>query len=391
MYALCYMPMALYGTFMPVYLSAKGFGQAAIGAMMSVSPFVALVAQPVWGVIADRARSRNRVLMILLAGSGASILFYLLCQSFSAFFAVTVVFLFFQMSVSPIQDAITLQHLEQTNGRFGPIRVAGTIGYAALAAVGGLILERDLRLQFPITALLYLGALACVFGIPASRAQPPQAEPARTGPPQAGPPQTARPPLTALLANRELLLILAFATIISSTTFYYFVFYPVYFLQLGGSRTLLGWSTLIATIPEIGVLFVADRLVRRVKIQWIVCGVGALTALRWLLFSLIQDPLLLLPVQAIHGLTFVLMLFSVAWHVSSVVRPELKASGQALNGFLVSGAGRILGGLLGGFVGERVGIRTMFFANAVVALAAVAVFGTVYLVRGARKKPPAAA
>jgi PPP family 3-phenylpropionic acid transporter len=381
MYALCYMPMALYGTFMPVFLSSKGFGQAAIGAMMSVSPFVALVAQPVWGVIADRARSRNRVLKILLAGSGLVILLYLLCQSFAAFFAVTVVFLFFQMSVSPIQDAITLQHLEQTNGRFGPIRVAGTIGYAALAAVGGLILERDLRLQFPITALLYLGALACVFGIPASRAQPSRAEPSRT----------ARPRMTALLADRELLLILAFATIIASTTFYYFVFYPVYFLELGGSRTLLGWSTLIATIPEIGVLFVADRLVRRVKIQWIVCGVGALTALRWLLFSLVQDPLLLLPVQAIHGLTFVLMLFSVAWHVSSVVRPELKASGQALNGFLVSGAGRILGGLLGGFVGERIGMRSMFLANAVVALAAVAVFGTVYLVRGTRKKPPAAA
>ncbi len=365
------MPMALFGTFMPVFLGSRGLGQAAIGAVMSVSPFVAMVAQPLWGVAADRAPSRNVVLMVLLAGSGLSILLFLLSSTLAAFFAVTVIFLFFQMSISPVQDAITLQHLEATNGRFGPVRVAGTIGYAAIAAVGGMILESDLRLQFPLSAVMYLGAFAFVFRLPASRGAPSR---------------TSRPRVTSLLRDRELLLLLSFVTVIAATTFYYFVFFPVYFLGLGGSRSLLGWSTLVATIPEILVLLLADRLVRRVKIQWIVCGVGLLTAVRWLLFFSIQDPLLMIPVQAIHGLTFILMLFAVAWHVSAVVHPDLKASGQALSGFLVAGVGRIIGGFGGGLAGEQLGIRRMFLVNGIIALLAVAVFGAIYLVKALRAR-----
>jgi MFS transporter, PPP family, 3-phenylpropionic acid transporter len=368
-YALTYMPMALYGVFMPVFLSSRGFGQAAIGAIMSVSPFVAMVAQPLWGMTADRAPNRNVVLMVLLAGSGLSVLLYLLPSSFGVYFAVTVLFLFFQMSTAPIQDAITLQHLEVTGGKFGPVRLAGTIGYAVIAAVGGMIVERDLRLQFPLSALLYLGAFVFVFALPVSRSASERAQ---------------RPRIASLLRDRELLLLLAFVTVIAATTFYYFVFFPVYFMALGGSRTLLGWSTLVATIPEILVLLLADRLVRRVKVQWIVCGVGLLTAARWLLFAAIHDPLLLLPVQAIHGLTFVLMLFAVAWHVSAVVHPDLKASGQALSGFLVAGVGRILGGLVGGFVGQQVGIRLMFMANGILVLLTVAVFGAIYLGKARR-------
>jgi MFS transporter, PPP family, 3-phenylpropionic acid transporter len=371
LYAVTYMPMVLFGTFFPVYFASRGFSQAAIGLLFSAGPFVALVAQPAWGALADRAASRATVLSIALGGSALSCLLFLAGVTLPAAFAVMVLFLFFQLGVSPIMDAITIEHLEARGRAFGPIRVAGTVGYAVMAVLGGMLVQRSLSLQFPATALLYGIAAAVAFLLPRARRRPAE----RT-----------RPRPAELLRNRELVLVLSFVAVICATTFYNMIFFPVYFTSLGGTPTLLGWATLAATLPEIPMLLVADRLMRRFKIQGVVAGAGLLMALRWLLISVVKDPVLLVPVQALHGMTFVVVLVATAVHVSGAVGSELKASAQALNALLVSGVGRILGGVVGGLVGGSIGMQAMYRVNAGIALAAVLAFGAVYTVRAKRPR-----
>jgi len=58
-YSLFYMGLAVFGVFMPVYLEGLGYDNTDIGTFLSISSFVGLFAQPIWGVISDRAKSKT--------------------------------------------------------------------------------------------------------------------------------------------------------------------------------------------------------------------------------------------------------------------------------------------------------------------------------------------
>ena len=69
LYALLYMSNAIFGTFLPIYLDHVGYSSTAIGSLLALGPFVAIIAQPFWGIAGDRAKTKNNILKILVLGS----------------------------------------------------------------------------------------------------------------------------------------------------------------------------------------------------------------------------------------------------------------------------------------------------------------------------------
>ena len=53
-YVLYYMSMVVLFLFLPVFFTQAGFGRTAVGSIMAVGPFVGLIAQPVWGTVAEK-------------------------------------------------------------------------------------------------------------------------------------------------------------------------------------------------------------------------------------------------------------------------------------------------------------------------------------------------
>ena len=95
-------------------------------------------------------------------------------------------------------------------------------------------------------------------------------------------------------------------------------------------------------------------------------------------FFFIHNPYVILPFQMLHGMTFVLILFSMTYYINQKVQPELKASGQTFQGLMIMGVARILGSLLWGYFSEWVGLRGMFLYAALLAFTTVAVFGILF-------------
>ncbi len=58
-YVITYMGNAVYSTFIPVYFLNIGFSPSQIGTLLSLGPLVAILAQPVWGALGDRARTKK--------------------------------------------------------------------------------------------------------------------------------------------------------------------------------------------------------------------------------------------------------------------------------------------------------------------------------------------
>jgi PPP family 3-phenylpropionic acid transporter len=362
--ALNQMSLVIISLFLPLFLSQQGLGQAAIGTLIALSPLIAIVAQPVWGTAADRSRSKPRVLMVLFLGAGVSGLLFYVPGGFLPILAVITLFTFFQIGIEPLLTSITLEHALERGWRFGPIRMAGTVGFAVMAVVAGYILNDGVRLSFVLYFMLCV--LGCLAVLTLPRVEGHQTRQNRTS-------------MLALLRNRELRRLLVFAAVLMSTLFFYYTFFPLHYRALGATPLLLGWSTFVSAIPEVAVLVFADRLVRRIGARNVLFIAGTALALRWFLFYVLDNPYAILPVQLLHSLSFILIFFAVSYHIGATVPAELRASGQALYGLVVAGGAKVVGSFFGGLLSERFGIRTIFLCNGIIVVIAVLAFASLAL------------
>lgn len=364
-YIVIYMGNAVYGTFIPVYFTDIGFTPSQIGTLLSLGPLVAILAQPVWGALSDRARSKNRILQLMIVGSGICMLLYPISDRFVYLLVMICIFTFFQTSIFAVSDAITLETLDRDKrkaGTFGLIRMGGTIGFAAMSIGFGLIARDSIGSLFVVYSLIMAAAVLFTLRFPAVEGHQSSGR---------------KMQVWVLFKNRRLVLFLAINFVLQVTLGYYYSFFPIYFKEMGGDNVLLGWSMVISSLSEIPFLLLSGWILSKVKVPYILLGAAAAMALRWYLFSVIDNPYWLLPAQALHGLAFIVLAVTMATFINNEVPSELKASGQTLNGLLSLGATRVIGSFAGGVATESFGMRSVFQYSAVAVLVCIAVSAVV--------------
>ncbi|MCF2940785.1 MFS transporter [Paenibacillus alkaliterrae] len=363
-YVFIYAGNAVYGTFLPVYFQDIGFTSLQIGTLLSLGPLVAILAQPIWGAFGDKAKIKNHILYVLLAGSGLSMLLYPLSEQFAFLLFMMCVFTFFQTSIFAISDTITLEVLDRNKSQnYGLIRMGGTFGFAMMSIAFGIIAQDHIKSMFAVYAVIMVVCFLLVLRFPKIEGHQSKGR---------------KMSVTVLFRNRKLMLYLGINFVLQITLGYYYAFFPIYFKELGGDNLLLGWSMVISSMSEIPFLLFANKIFQRVKIPYILLVAAAATAVRWYLFSVIDSPYWALPVQALHGLIFIVLTVTMATFINQEVPKELKASGQTFNGLLNLGAARIIGSFVGGIATYSFGMRNVFMYNSVVALLCMAVFAVIF-------------
>ncbi|CAI6077738.1 MFS transporter [Cohnella sp. JJ-181] len=364
-YFFIYMGNAVYGTFIPLYFRDAGFDSSQIGILLGIGPLVAIFAQPVWGTLSDRAKTKNTILLLLIAGSGGAMLLYPLSDGFGYLLGMISIFTFFQASIFALSDAITLEELDRHRwaGGFSRIRLAGTLGFALMSIAFGLIAEKRVDLLFAVYAMVMAVSFMFVLRFPSVVGHQTDGRRIR---------------IWILFRNRKLVFYLAVNFVLHITLGYYYSFFPLYFQELGGSNAWLGWSMVISSLSEVPFLLLAGKIFQRVRIHYILFGAGIAAALRWYLLSAIHDPYWTIPVQVLHGLIFIVLSVTMATVINREVPDELKASGQTLNALLCLGVARLIGSYAGGEASEIWGMRDVFMYNAVLAIGCIVVFAVLF-------------
>ncbi|MHA0858323.1 MFS transporter [Paenibacillus sp. CMAA1364] len=359
-YVFIYAGNAVYGTFLPLYFQDIGYSALQIGTLLSLGPFVAILAQPLWGALGDRAQTKNSILLFLLTGCGITILLYPLSNQFTYLLLIISIFTFFQTSIFAISDTITLEAIDKHKiGKFGHIRMGGTFGFAVMSLVFGIISKDHISSMFIVYFSIIVVAFLLVLKFPTVEGHQTHGH---------------KVSITVLFKNRMLMIYFGFNFILQITLGYYYAFFPMYFRELGGDNVLLGWSMVISSLSEVPFLLFADKIFKRVKIPYILLAAAVFTALRWFLFSIIDAPIWVLPVQALHGLIFIVLAVTMATYINKEVPKELKASGQTLNGLMNLGVARIIGSFAGGIATTSFGIRHVFMYNSIIALVSLFAF-----------------
>ena len=346
-------------SFLPVYLDSVGLRESQIGILMALGPLMSALLQPFIGFAADRSSSKNRILMLLMGGSVAAILLFPLGTTYLYLLFICLVLAAFQAALISISETITLEALEKDHRPYGPIRTYGTAGYALVSILLGILMKMDIGTLFYVTAIIGILGMFSTSFMPKVRGHQSDGK---------------HIPIKELFHDKFLIVFMLFSMIAQLAISFYQVFFPIYFVSIGGTTGAMGILFFIAAISEIPFLLFSEKIIRKLGIQLTLILSMGIIALRFLLFYLIKSPLWVYPVCMLHGLTFIVFSFSLAVYINKTVRKELRATGQTIHGFISMGVGRILGSILGGFLIEGFGLTNVMLFAFGLSIASIAAF-----------------
>jgi PPP family 3-phenylpropionic acid transporter len=107
-YVALYAPIAVMISFFPLWLRSQGLTEADVGVCLSLGSILAIVANPIVGVIADRTGRRERLLIILGSTTALMSLFNLIAEGFTIILMVYLSVRLFSSGLIPLSESIVL-------------------------------------------------------------------------------------------------------------------------------------------------------------------------------------------------------------------------------------------------------------------------------------------
>jgi PPP family 3-phenylpropionic acid transporter len=321
------------------YLKGLGFSGAEIGAVQMVGPLVAGPAALCWALAADRLAAPARALRLATLWALAAMAFLPIARAPGVLAAVMFLYSLGVSAVVPLVDSVALEWVRTQPGlSYARVRLFGSLGFIALAQ--GLGLALTLRGDRPADPLVPLSVVAVVAGyaLTARRLPAPPAPEVRP----------ALRDLRSLVRNPRLLLLLGASALHWAGCAPFHLFYGVFVRDLGLPSTLTGLGMAVGVGAEVLVLLAFPRLRRRFSLRALFAAAFAATALRWWLLSRSGAAAAVVGLQSVHGLTFGLFWGAAVEAMSALVPARLRATGQALFGAVVFGAGNAVGFELSG-------------------------------------------
>ena len=356
-YFIFYCGHAVYNTYGTVFLSQNGFSQSVIGIMSSVATLVLVLIQPLWGVISDKSKNKNRIagLLIVLCGiSGLAV--YLMKELWWIALCTMSVAVFFSPAIT-LQDNCTLEMTEGTRWNFGNIRLGGTLGYLACAAVMGLII-RDYSQIYWWIALFFIpaGLMRMRRHVGGHRHKEEKVH------------------YRVLLQNRPLVWLIVFNIIyFIANTFsrYYTVYYSA---TLGATPFMLSMTTMVSGLAEIPFFWYAGKIQKKLGIERYLIMAALSLIVKHILLCFVTNPWLVILVHALNGCGFSTFNFCILNYINENVPKSMRATSQSLNSILSTVFASILFAPVAGVCADFLGSGGTLLVGAVIMLGGIILF-----------------
>ncbi len=349
--------VGVFGTYFALYLQALGFAAAQIALLLSLQQFVRIASPFLWGWVADRLRRRLPVIRATLLLATMLFALLLLFDSYLPMLVISALMFTFWSAGLPLFEAIVIGAADGDAGRYARIRLWGSVGFIVAVLAAGSALD---HLAVGSLVWIILGLLAASTAsayLVADRRAPLPAAAA------AGPiwPILRQPPVTALFAACFLMMAAQSAT---------FVFYSIYMVDSGHSKSAVGVLWSLGVIAEIGIFVSLPWLQARfTPFEMFSFSYGA-TVLRFMLVGWFPEWYGVQALaQTMHAFTFG------TWHAAAMSMlhrlfpGQFATRGQALYTSFSFGLGGAVGGVGAGFAWGAVGPAWTFTLMAGLALA----------------------
>jgi MFS transporter, PPP family, 3-phenylpropionic acid transporter len=348
-YFLFFAYIGIYVAYFPLYLAARGLGAVEIAWVIALPMIARIFAPAAWGWLADRTGAHRAIVAFSCAVTALAFALLPFVEEIALVVALMSVL---SVGALPLVEAITLASLAGQPGRYGPIRLWGSVGFIAVVLAGGAWLDFQPVATLPAAlAAFMLAALVAALGLPAGSAY-----------------AAAQP--VGLRFTPKVRALLATGFCMSAAHGALYAFFTLHLERHGYLATTIGMLWTLGVLAEIVVFFYLPPLFRRYTLSSILvvslaCAVLRFVAIGWAVGAL----WVVLLAQLLHAGTFG------SFHAASVAAvhrlfpPSAQATGQTIFSSVSYGAGGAAGTVLAGWAWAAGGGQLAFSVAAAASLA----------------------
>ena len=347
-------------SFLPLYLKYKGLTGLEIGWVLAIGPFASIISQPFWGYMSDKYKTVKKILLILIIGLLISSMLFFQMNSLIAIILMGAVFFFFTTPIGALGDSLAQRRADDLKISFGTIRTWGSIGFAVSALIIGELLSK-FGIQNMIWPYLFFGtaALLIVFKLTDVKVD---SDPIKLK------------DISILIKNKPFLIFLFFIMFLTISHRANDSYMGLYIVQLGGSEGLVGLAWFVGVASEAVIFAFAGYWFRKYHTFIFIIIAGILYSIRWFLYAGVQDPMYIIGLQVLHGLTFGVFYLASLDYITRLIPRILQSTGHLVFYSVFFGISGIIGSLLGGALIDAYNGSILYMA-----MGAIALFGTICL------------
>lgn len=351
-YCAYFVQVGLFTAYFPLYLAGRGFSAVEIGWVLALPAIMRTFAPAGWGAVADRTGALRGLVVCSCAALASAFLVLPFVQSFAAVALAIGFASLFSAGALPIVEAITLRAFAAEPGRYGPVRLWGSVGFIAAVLAGGAWLEAApvLGLPWPLAGSA-LASLAAALSLPRGSAR------AHAGP-------------SPLRLNGAILHLLACGFCMAAAHGTLYAFFTLHLERSGYRVATIGVLWTLGVIAEIAVFVFLPQIFRRFALSTILAASFACAVVRFLLLAWLAEVLWLVVIaQLLHAATFGAFHAAAVAAVQRVFPQAAQARGQTLFSSVAYGAGGASGALAAGWLWTPGGPGLAFSLSALFGLA----------------------
>jgi len=336
------------------YFDLTGYSSVEIGFLMAVLPVISLFSSPFWFRLGQKI-GESRVYYIVSLASIVLIWPVFLSTSFPLAMLFMIGLSFFFSGVVPIGDSLIMSSIKLRGGLFSRVRLCGTLGFAVIS----LLMSQIVGVSF--FWLFAVGSVVLILSLFTMRSE-----------------ETGKAPRKSIRQSREDGTLFEFGVMTVGMFFgitlnsFHNSFIPIFTREMGMAVSAVGVIFAITALSEIPFLAYADRIIAKLG-NTLVLEIGMLIiAIRMILISFSTNTLFLYSVELLHGLTYILMYYSLFDYIHFRLPKKHLTSAQSVFWTIRSGMTFIAGSIGGGFVIQSFSITFAFRVFGIAGLIATA-------------------
>lgn len=310
--------------FLPLWLADRGLSTGEIAAVLSGQIVIRMFGAPLGTFLADRY---DRPIVLVRLGAllcAASYLLMSFMSDFATIFAVAVLASVVLSPVGPIAENFAIVESAKAGLDYGRQRLWASVSFFIGTLVAGFALEWMATAQAVLLIAVSYAALA-VAGLAL-----PDRRPRKTA--QAEAPAVAVKPadILQLFRRKGFVVFLLAVSIAQASHALLYGFGSLHWEQLGHPKSVIGMLWGVGVVAEVVLFFFSGRLVPRFA-PTVLILLGCLAGvLRWTITAFDPALWLLMPLQALHALTFALTHFGTMRFLLLYMPGRLRNSAQGL-------------------------------------------------------------
>ncbi len=359
--------------FLALYLRSRNLTESRIGFILSISPLLAILLNPIYSLICKNTKRMKNSLGIISMLEGIIIAIISLSSEFYLITALVLGMAIVGSCHYGMLDSLVAAYTEKENLNFQGIRIFGSIAYVIATTVGGIIIE---KINFAY-AFVIACALMVISGIIYLTLKVENTDTVKE--------KSSVKEYIEVFKNKELILFAIFYAIMYGTHYSTDYFFSTYLESRGIGADQFGMIYSFFVGVEVAALLVLNKIGRKISTKLLLLIASAALFIRLVINGLYLPLPLTIAFTALRGTGYACILSSMCLEVINIVGEEKSTKGIMLVTLAFSIYVFAFNNI-NGIIIENYSYKNFYYINAIIVFVMLIWSITMYIIYKKNKK-----